>query len=111
MLQRDPDIVSAIQALRAIAVIFVVLNDFFPAHLAGGYIGVDIFFVVSGFLISSHLLRELKGGSLNFSRFTAESPPSIARFSAGAGGDLLSRLAIDALSLASGQFEGRSRRR
>jgi peptidoglycan/LPS O-acetylase OafA/YrhL len=50
-------------------VIFVVLNHFFPAHLRGGYIGVDIFFVVSGFLISSHLLRELKSGSLSFSRF------------------------------------------
>lgn len=69
MLQRDRDVVASIQALRAIAVVFVVLNHFFPAHLPGGYIGVDIFFVVSGFLISSHLLRELKGGSLNFSRF------------------------------------------
>jgi peptidoglycan/LPS O-acetylase OafA/YrhL len=69
MLQKDRDIVSSIQALRAIAVIFVVLNHFFPARLPGGYIGVDIFFVVSGFLISSHLLKELKGGSLNFSRF------------------------------------------
>ena len=67
--QKERDVVSAIQALRAIAVVFVVLNHFFPARLPGGYIGVDIFFVVSGFLISSHLLRELKGGSLNFSRF------------------------------------------
>jgi peptidoglycan/LPS O-acetylase OafA/YrhL len=67
--QKERDVVSSIQALRAIAVIFVVLNHFFPAHLPGGYIGVDIFFVVSGFLISSHILRELKGGSLNFSRF------------------------------------------
>lgn len=69
ILQKDRDVVASIQALRAIAVVFVVLNHFFPAHLPGGYIGVDIFFVVSGFLISSHLLRELKGGSLNFSRF------------------------------------------
>ena len=69
MLQNDRDVVASIQALRAIAVIFVVLNHFFPAHLPGGYIGVDIFFVVSGFLISSHLLKELNGGNLNFSRF------------------------------------------
>jgi peptidoglycan/LPS O-acetylase OafA/YrhL len=69
MLQRDRDVVASIQALRAIAVIFVVLNHFFAGHLPGGYIGVDIFFVVSGFLISSHLLKELKGGNLNFSRF------------------------------------------
>ena len=69
MLSKDRDVVSAIQALRAIAVVFVVVNHFFPTHLSGGFIGVDIFFVVSGFLISSHLLKELKGGSLNFSRF------------------------------------------
>lgn len=61
--QKERDVVSAIQALRAIAVVFVVLNHFFPARLPGGYIGVDIFFVVSGFLISSHLLRELRAGA------------------------------------------------
>jgi peptidoglycan/LPS O-acetylase OafA/YrhL len=66
---RDRDIIFSIQALRAIAVLFVVLNHVLGDRLPGGYIGVDIFFVVSGFLISSHLLRELKSGSLNFSRF------------------------------------------
>jgi peptidoglycan/LPS O-acetylase OafA/YrhL len=69
MLQNDRNVVASIQALRAIAVVFVVLNHFFPSALSGGYIGVDIFFVVSGFLISSHLLKELKSGNLNFSRF------------------------------------------
>jgi peptidoglycan/LPS O-acetylase OafA/YrhL len=69
MPHKDRDIVSSIQALRAIAVLFVVLNHFFGARLPGGYVGVDIFFVVSGFLISSHLLKELKSGSLNFGRF------------------------------------------
>jgi peptidoglycan/LPS O-acetylase OafA/YrhL len=69
MSQKDRDVVASIQALRAIAVICVVLNHFFPHAVPGGYIGVDIFFVVSGFLISSHLLKELQGGDLNFSRF------------------------------------------
>ena len=69
MAHEDRDVVASIQALRAGAVLFVVLNHFFPAHLPGGYIGVDIFFVVSGFLISSHLLKEMKGGSLDFIRF------------------------------------------
>jgi peptidoglycan/LPS O-acetylase OafA/YrhL len=69
MSQKDRDVVASIQALRAIAVIFVVLNHFFPSRLRGGYIGVDIFFVVSGFLISSHLLKELKSGHLDFNRF------------------------------------------
>jgi peptidoglycan/LPS O-acetylase OafA/YrhL len=65
----DRDVVASIQALRAIAVVFVVLNHLFPRAAKGGFIGVDIFFVVSGFLISSHLLKELRGGDLNFSRF------------------------------------------
>ena len=69
MLQKDRDVVASIQALRAIAVVFVVLNHFFLRAVPGGYIGVDIFFVVSGFLISSHLLKELRHGDLNFSRF------------------------------------------
>ena len=46
-----------IQALRAIAVTLVVLYHFWPARLTGGYVGVDVFFVISGFLITLHLLQ------------------------------------------------------
>jgi peptidoglycan/LPS O-acetylase OafA/YrhL len=49
-----------IQGLRAIAVILVVLYHFWPGRLSGGYIGVDIFFVISGFLITGQLARELE---------------------------------------------------
>jgi len=45
-----------IQALRAIAVVSVVLYHLWPNRLSGGYVGVDVFFVISGFLITSHLL-------------------------------------------------------
>ncbi len=48
-----------IQLLRAVAVLAVVFNHLFPELLPGGYIGVDIFFVISGYLISAHLVREL----------------------------------------------------
>jgi peptidoglycan/LPS O-acetylase OafA/YrhL len=48
-----------IQALRAFAVMAVVLYHLWPMYVPGGYIGVDAFFVISGFLITSHLLREV----------------------------------------------------
>jgi peptidoglycan/LPS O-acetylase OafA/YrhL len=48
-----------IQALRAIAVLAVVVNHFWPDGLTGGYVGVDVFFVISGFLITSHLDKEI----------------------------------------------------
>lgn len=47
-----------IQGLRAIAVIAVLIFHFWPNRLPGGYVGVDIFFVISGFLITLHLLKK-----------------------------------------------------
>ncbi|MDQ0709383.1 peptidoglycan/LPS O-acetylase OafA/YrhL [Arthrobacter woluwensis] len=61
-----------IQALRALAVAAVVVNHLWPAALPGGYVGVDIFFVISGFLITRHLVGELRGtGRVRFAAFYA----------------------------------------
>jgi peptidoglycan/LPS O-acetylase OafA/YrhL len=49
---------SEIQALRGIAVALVVVCHLWPSVLPGGYVGVDVFFAISGFLITGHLLRE-----------------------------------------------------
>jgi peptidoglycan/LPS O-acetylase OafA/YrhL len=49
---------TEIQALRGVAVALVVVTLLWPAALPGGFVGVDVFFVISGFLITSHLLRE-----------------------------------------------------
>ncbi|MDF2573183.1 MAG: acyltransferase [Agromyces sp.] len=48
-----------IQALRAAAVTVVVLFHLWPEVLTGGFVGVDVFFVISGYLITDHLLREV----------------------------------------------------
>ena len=48
-----------IQALRAIAVATVVIFHYWPHLISGGYIGVDVFFAISGFLITGHLVREV----------------------------------------------------
>jgi peptidoglycan/LPS O-acetylase OafA/YrhL len=61
-----------VQGLRAIAVLAVVLYHFWPGRVTGGYVGVDIFFVISGFLITGHLMRELSAtGSVRLGQFWA----------------------------------------
>jgi peptidoglycan/LPS O-acetylase OafA/YrhL len=47
-----------IQGLRALAVTLVLLFHLFPDFIPGGYVGVDVFFVISGFLMTALLLRE-----------------------------------------------------
>ena len=59
-----------IQGLRALAVGLVIVYHFFPTYVPGGYVGVDVFFVISGFLITLILLRELEAhGRISLSRF------------------------------------------
>ena len=61
-----------IQGLRALAVSFVVLFHANFSLLGGGYVGVDVFFVISGYLITSHLLGSLqKNNHISFSAFYA----------------------------------------
>ena len=60
-----------IDGLRAIAVFAVVGYHVFPGIIRGGYVGVDIFFVISGFLISSLILTEIHAGTFRFFNFYA----------------------------------------
>lgn len=63
--------INAIDALRAIAVLPVVLFHLNLGWLPGGYLGVDIFFVISGFLITGIILREVEEGTFSFAGFYA----------------------------------------
>lgn len=58
-----------IDGLRAIAVMLVLIFHAFPLALPGGYIGVDIFFVISGFLISSIIFKNLNHDSFSLREF------------------------------------------
>ncbi|UVJ42786.1 acyltransferase [Pseudomonas sp. LS1212] len=58
-----------IDGMRALAILYVVIFHAFPSLMQGGFVGVDIFFVISGFLISSIIFRGLKGGDFSFARF------------------------------------------
>jgi peptidoglycan/LPS O-acetylase OafA/YrhL len=58
-----------IDGLRAIAVIGVVINHAFPQILPGGFIGVDIFFVISGFLITRILLSDIQNSKFSILQF------------------------------------------
>ena len=49
-----------IDGLRAIAILTVVFFHTFPEFFPGGFIGVDIFFVISGFLISGIIFKKLE---------------------------------------------------
>ena len=58
-----------IDGLRAIAVLAVVLYHAKVAPFTGGYVGVDVFFVISGFLITSILVKDMNEGSFSFAGF------------------------------------------
>jgi peptidoglycan/LPS O-acetylase OafA/YrhL len=58
-----------IDGIRAIAILSVVLYHAGIIALPGGFTGVDIFFVISGYLIGGHIFSELHAGRFSFTRF------------------------------------------
>ena len=61
-----------ITGLRALAVLPVLLYHAFPTTRAGGFFGVDIFFVISGFLISGIIFRGLLANNFSYRIFYAK---------------------------------------
>jgi peptidoglycan/LPS O-acetylase OafA/YrhL len=60
-----------VDGLRALAILSVVIFHAFPDILRGGYVGVDIFFVISGYLISNIIIASLQRGDFSFTEFYA----------------------------------------
>ncbi len=60
-----------IDGMRAIAILSVIGFHASPTNVPGGFVGVDVFFVLSGYLISGIILRGLARGSFSFSDFYA----------------------------------------
>ena len=58
-----------IDGLRAIAVLAVIGYHYSPSHVPGGFAGVDVFFVISGFLISSIIYEEIETKSFSIPQF------------------------------------------
>src|SRR5262245_60881867 len=60
---------AEIDGLRAIAIVLVIGFHAFPEWVPSGFIGVDIFFVISGFLITSLIIEGLKRKQFSFAVF------------------------------------------
>ncbi len=67
--QLHPKYRPDIDGLRAIAVLSVVVFHAFPEWIPGGFIGVDIFFVISGYLISTIIFENIDKGNFSFPDF------------------------------------------
>ncbi len=65
-----PEFLKDLQGIRAIAVLLVLIYHLWPDYLPGGFIGVDVFFVLSGFLMTKILLQDhRKNGTISIRRF------------------------------------------
>jgi peptidoglycan/LPS O-acetylase OafA/YrhL len=69
MIKNNSSYYSHIDSLRAIAVFTVILFHINHEYLPGGFVGVDIFFVISGFLISSQLFKSVSGNTFSIKEF------------------------------------------
>lgn len=90
-----PGFFPGIQGLRGIAILLVLLNHAGTPGFAGGYVGVDIFFVISGYLIGGQLWREgLRSGHIAIGEFYARRirrlfPANVALLTASTAATLL----------------------
>lgn len=58
-----------VDGLRGVAILLVIVNHLTKIHLRGGYVGVDVFFVISGYLIGATILSEMRTGEFSLINF------------------------------------------
>ncbi|MCC9146483.1 MULTISPECIES: acyltransferase family protein [unclassified Arthrobacter] len=107
MLQEGGRYRADIQGLRALAVGLVVIYHVWPAALPGGFVGVDVFFVISGYLIVGSLVREL--GITKSIDLVAFYGRRIRRLLPAAATVLLATLAITGLVFPESRWQGVAR--
>jgi peptidoglycan/LPS O-acetylase OafA/YrhL len=61
--------IPGLDGLRAVAILAVLLFHLFPRTFKGGFVGVDVFFVLSGYLITSVVLHDLRTGEFSIRKF------------------------------------------
>ncbi|MEO8336938.1 MAG: acyltransferase, partial [bacterium] len=71
MAGRRPQFRPDIEGLRGVAILLVVLFHAGVSRLSGGFVGVDVFFVLSGFFITGLLVRDIEHGGVNLTEFYA----------------------------------------
>ena len=76
-----------VDGLRAIAVLSVIAYHLFASAVPGGYLGVDIFFVISGYLITLVIWREMQVGRFSIGKFYSRRSPQ--NFAGAAGTTIL----------------------
>lgn len=88
-----------IQFLRGVAVLVVVLFHAFPAAAPHGFLGVDVFFVISGFLVTRMILADIAAGNFSFWRFYLRRARRLlpAAYATFAGTTLLSYLFLTSI--------------
>jgi peptidoglycan/LPS O-acetylase OafA/YrhL len=67
----NPEYRADIDGLRAVAVVLVVAFHAFPTVMPGGFVGVDVFFVISAYLITGLILSDLRSSSFSLAGFYA----------------------------------------
>ena len=90
-----------IQALRAVAVTMVIVYHFWPGALPGGFVGVDVFFVISGYLITSHLRRHPPSSVRGFTEFWSRR---VLRLIPAAAAAILGTLGLVLVTLSSAEW-------